>query len=101
MNLRIAVPAAVCASALIFTALLVAQAPQPQQQPAAPPAQQPPPAQPAPTQAAPAQPPQPTPAPQVSSSDLVLNNASLNDVVERLGRLLRITLVYPPAPGLQ
>ena len=57
-----------------------------------------PPAPPAPQQtagaaqaaAAPAQ-----PAPKVSAADLALSNASLNDVVDRLGRLLHIVLVLP------
>lgn len=89
---------------LAWGQILQAQA----QQPA--PAQQPPVAQqPAPAQPPQAQPPQaqqpaapaaPEARPKVSGADLSLTNASLNDLVERLGRILKITLVLPPAPGL-
>ncbi len=93
MNLRIRSVAILGACLALCAPKFLAQAP-PAQQPA--PAPAPAAAPPAP---APAPPPQ-APGPQVSAADLSLNNASLNDVVERLARLLRITLISPPAPGL-
>ncbi len=93
MNLRIRSVALLGVCLGLCAPKFLAQAPPAQQQPPAP-------APAAPQQpAAPQAPPQ-APGPQVSGADLTLNNASLNDVVDRLARLLRITLVLPPAPGL-
>lgn len=92
MNLRVRSVAILGVCLGLCAPKFLAQAPPAQQQPPAP-------APAAPQQPAPQAPP-PAPGPQVSGADLTLNNASLNDVVDRLARLLRITLVLPPAPGL-
>src|SRR5580658_8444139 len=85
----------VLCAGMLFTGTLRGQAPPAPQ----PPAPQQTPAQPAaPEQAGTATPPQSPP--KVAAADLSLSNASLNDVVERLGRLLHIVLILPPAPGL-
>ena len=83
------------------------QAPQqqPQQQIPVPQAQQPAPAAPPQAPAAAAAPAQQISTsesgpPTVSAADLALTNASLNDVVDRLARQLKIVLVLPPAPGI-
>jgi general secretion pathway protein D len=76
MKIRIVslIPSLIHVSAL----LVLAQAPAPPPQPAAP----------------------PPPAAQVSAADLVLQNAALGEVVDRLARQLHMVLVLPPAPGL-